>query len=70
MERVALPQGVGTKSRTGILEACHHKAKFKLPHLLVKGYFIKSKYEMIKSSSTPDCFLTTPSFPNCITKVV
>jgi len=28
MEGVALPQGAGTESRTWILEACHHKAKF------------------------------------------
>ncbi len=53
MERVALPQGTGTESRTGILEACHHKAKFKLPHLQQVG---KLKYDTIKSSDTPDYF--------------
>lgn len=53
MERVALPQGTGTESRTGILEACHHKAQFKWPHLLQVGQL---KYDTIKSSATPDCF--------------
>ncbi len=53
MEKVALPQGTGTESRTGILEACYHKAQFKLPHLLQVG---QSKYDTIKSSATPDCF--------------